>query len=420
LVLYVSPAGSEGGTGLTPDSPVTLLEAQEMLPDVADNDCRHVVNLAAGVYGNIKGIHVKGGFEAAVNGVSYRGPAMAARTPSVGPQSATLVSTTELSDSKTRLSFSGANWTADAQLGWFLRITRGDNLVIYEIPAARNGANTIDIDVGVMVTGGAHLASLLQAGDVCEWVKPAVEISSDDGDKNLDSISISGKGAGFWNYDAGTKPGGWNGHTFERISFSTVFSMDAWGVSYDRCAFLGVDHNWLGGNAYFANCTSNGMQFQGGFCVEHDQAGCRADSASSPIYQLLDDPSMELLVTGAFIVGRGGGMSAIGASYLAEKNLSIYGSGSYGLAVYRGSFIANAPAANRNRLVAVQGDGNLTAVRATIGGLIRFNYLPDIQQVTGTSELVIEGESKLWSELLGVLGGNWVTNYGRITTAVLV
>lgn len=421
MILYVATNGSDSNDGLSAEAPLlTIGKAESKL----DAPGRHVINLAAGIY-DPNALNVRGGHEACVNGVSYRGPAMVARTPSQGPQSEELLEAEAINDAKTRLHFETGGWATDAHLGWFLRIKRGSNRVIFNIPAARNGSDWVELDVGKMLVGGTHLAELLQEGDVCEWVKPAVEIRSDPNAGNLSAIVIKGHGAGSWNFDDGNHPGGLNGPTFSGIAFTgAVFAINAWNISFAECSFDNIDNNFWGGSAHFSNCTSRGMQFQGGWSNQHDHAGCLPDSAESPIYRTLNAPSMELLCKGSIVVGRGGGMSALGASYLAEKNVSAYeATGSRaGIAVVRGSFVANAPSGSSNRLVAVQGDGNGWGVRVTLGGLARLNNISGVAQVSssGGSDIYLEGaNAETWANFLAspISGNLSNSNGGRITTA---
>lgn len=417
--LYVATDGNDSNDGLTPETPLASTQAAEdKLPWPARG--RHAVDyLGAGLFEQ-PGFFVKGGSEAAINGVSYRGSAaMVTRTPTQGPQAAELLEAEALHDGKTRLGFASGGWAESAQLGWRLRVIRDGKKVLFILPAARNGSDYVDLDVGRMLGGGTHTASLLQPGDVCDWVKPAIEFRSQPGGPEL-GLNFAGAGAGFSAYSE-TVPGGVNGHTFENIAFQSAVFSRAHGVSFANCDFQHTDNNFIGGSAFFLNCSSRGMQFQGNFCNEHDQPSLRPDSANSPIHQGIDAPSMELMVVGCFRVGRGGAMSALGASYLAEKNVSIYDAtgGRPALSVYRGSFVANPPSVNRNRIVCLQGDGNGIGVRCSWGGLVRVNADHDAPLVTGSTEVSLEGANpETWADFLSAPFNGDMSNTkgGRITT----
>jgi hypothetical protein len=282
--VYVDGAtGNDDNDGLTPATALETIPAvYRKFPILAANGCRVLVHLAAN--GGAQQTYaaecllVEGG-EPFVNAYAYRGPQMVRFTPTTGPAATTLGVTPAQSvdqsgnpavgAQRTRLNATGApGWTVNDLVGRFARVTRGGDLVIFELPITANTAGGVIVDTfGIVGT--------VAQGDTIEIVEPGALIAGDILGDNFGTTGIRGTSS----LDGAITVTS-QGCTFERLAFFSPQGFNAIGISFDRCLFQ-IAAGFLNGDVAFVNCSA-----MGGLQLDADvqsQPQSRPDSGTSPL-----------------------------------------------------------------------------------------------------------------------------------------
>lgn len=316
--------GSDSNDGLfavqvpgTTNGPLKNVGAiYEKFPNRAFAGCKIIVNLigptsgAAQLYNDIRTIYLDGGDNlifpfrfrggTIVGGVFVAG--MILYVPTTGPATAALdvVPSTVLqlpnasgvlTNLRTQLNFTAAapGWTVDdfAARG-FVRVTRAGTMRYFELPIARNTANTLIVDT--LGIDGDILAT-----DTVEIVRPAVDWRgpSNADTNNVATLSVMG------NSGPGLTPGGFGkdgGATFERITFGGNWaSKGPLALCFDRCALSGQNSLYFVDNMTLVNCALQ----RGGINVivtkfARFPGNSRPDSPTVPTLQAVTSPAVSV------------------------------------------------------------------------------------------------------------------------------
>jgi len=252
--------GDDNNSGTSADSPLqTIAAVYGRFPLEAFEDAVVNINLAGtgtsdqAVY-EVKTLHV-GSNRALTSNYSYVGPAFIPIVPTTGDPTGALSSTPGTSVDvngdvpglgliRTRLNVAGTpGWTTDDFIGAYVRITRGGELVIPELPISRNGAATIFVD-------RLDVTDAVEEDDVVEIVRPAVRIEGPAADFN--AFLIRG------GYGSVTSFGLAATAQFTRLElFGAVPTLTA-GCGFDRCTLSSFIQGF-GGAPRFGNCLVDGF-----------------------------------------------------------------------------------------------------------------------------------------------------------------
>lgn len=330
--------GNDANSGLSTAAPLrTIAGFYQAFPFLYGNGARITANLAGGGgfgasatsqinYTGVQMIWV-GGLDPHP-AVCFRGPYMVPITPATGTSAPTLTATpTQIVDQtnavnaagqRTKFNFVAAGWTVNDlrdKLAW-IRVRRGGNMVLFELPITDNDASACYVDAAPIAVG-----TVLQT-DTVEIVTVGAMIVRDTVAENFDYMRISGFGSyqSFAGFGVTT-----TGHTFERIGFSgNVIVQNVPGVGFDRCGFDGPLLEIHGGsNTAMFGCKSRGevdWNTHGG----NFYSG-RPDSATSPDPGNLYTQSHLVIVNGGrlYIGGVEGGS---GGTWRTQYNLCVTGS----------------------------------------------------------------------------------------------
>lgn len=190
-----------------------------------------------------KTLRLIGGNDALACTFAFRGPEMVRAVPATGPSTAALDAASFVvrvdqtgassgSGNRTKFNFTTAapGWTVNDLAGCFLRIKRGSQLVLNEIPICENTSNSITVDV-------LGIVGVVLSSDTVEICHPAVKIAGpaqDVGGTDCHLLNIVGQG------ESSLHGPGSNYSTFERIAFATVTAQGQGCITFDRCLF---DHD---------------------------------------------------------------------------------------------------------------------------------------------------------------------------------
>ncbi len=352
--------GTQATQGAATVGPVQTLERLlDLVPLMPAGACTVIVNLATGAGGgqatySANALYLEGGRGVGQNWM-YRGPQMVLFSPATGVATAALDAATPaqvlqlpdasdtLFNARTQLNFTTAapGWTSDDFSGRaFLRVKRGGNLVIFEIPIVYNTSNTIVVD-------DPSISPLILSSDTVEIVRPGAVIQGSSG----------GELAMFVGGSNSTGSGG----AFERIAFAgSRLNLNGYpGAPFDRCAFpSGMQVNVNGGALSVTNCCS-----RGNFVINSTNSrglrNSRVDSGSSPINT---GPSVGLALCNAGLLL--GVIYSGSGCMIMPRTLSL-----------RGSQIATSAGGSFAMLqgVALLGDNGSVVAKAQNGGFVRFD-----------------------------------------------
>ena len=258
LNVYVdADAGDDANGGLSPtDALQTMAAVYDKFPTSAIQPGEVVINFAAGAGGTQATYEVYPLFSEGRGVVKalyrYVGPDFIAFSPTTGPSSATLDAGTpatriDASDAasgsglRCQLNFTTAapGWTAEDFAGVaFVRITRGAQRVVAEMPISGNTADTIYVD-------HEGLVGVVQAGDLVEVVIPGAALTAPAG---LFFLSTTGDSALFpTSFISDRQP------TFSRLDMSNGGFYRTVCI-FDRCNIEGF---FEAGLPVFSNCINN-------------------------------------------------------------------------------------------------------------------------------------------------------------------
>lgn len=276
------------------------------------------------------------------NCLVFRGPTnMILGVPATGPATAALdvalpariiddTGAANPAGQRTELLFTVAapGWTAHdfgpTLQGYFCRVTviATGNKLIYEQPIADNTASSIILDDGgvlapLVVAAGAATLTV-------EIVYPAAAIrGATDLGAGIRVCMVRGAGA-----ITGLAPlvATDMGANFERLVLVTAQVVSGTAISYDRCCVIpgaGITSMTVTGSCHFVNChgVQTSIQLENNAYHGRD-VGCRPDAAANPVNQI----DMVCAIFNQLIV-------ASNSRFVADKNLSVYGSTGAGIAV---------------------------------------------------------------------------------------
>lgn len=295
----------------------TLHEVYLRIPDLVGNDGGLTIHLADDGAGGVADYPVNelrlGGAAGWFNAYRYRGPQMVLVTPTTGD--ATIVGglTATLVGQRTRIDVApNPGWTVNDFQGKFLRVTRGGELVFFELPIAENDADSVFIDTRTGISAN------IQAGDTIEIVQPGAKFVSTS---NGLCIFIRGHAgclptdSAFWaTYETDKQAA-----SFERVHIGDFPVMaGVHGLTFDRCVLDNTPF-FKGGSVSFINtiCTL-GIKLSC-MSLEFPIQG-RPDTPTSPIHQTIGDASVELLCTEILLIGNPDGIG----QYKTFRNVSVY------------------------------------------------------------------------------------------------
>jgi len=312
------------------------------------------------VYGTDRTV-IAGGGEGAQSSYVYRGPQMTRIVPTTGPPIAALdVVPVVTVGERSRFDFTTAapGWTANDLRSFFLRIKRGADLVIYEIPITENTTDTIFVDT-------KDIAGLVVAAtDTAEIVQPAVMIDGPGGD-NFGVVAITGT-----NMNGSLDPDT-SGHLFERLAFGFLIADNLTGLVFDRCRLT------FGG--FFVRDTVSFISTSTLFGVQLEMCGT-ANNLENPRHDSPGSPINAVPFVGyqGFFGRFGIGAFVAGPSvYYSWWNLSVYASDIDGVLVDAQSALVMGTLQSDSHDSALQGSGNGTilgvGLRCQRGGLARIN-----------------------------------------------
>jgi hypothetical protein len=214
--------------------------------------------------------------------------------------------------------------------GYKVRITRAAAKVIWECPIADNSADTIIVDT-------LGLFGVVLATDTVEIVFPAAQIrGATDFGGGVRICSIRGEGAQFIALAALTAAS--MGHNFERLAFQDTIVEGAF-VTFDRCCLTPgiIANTTIKGSAHFKNSMAvqtTTMLNEGGCCYDMTIAASnvpRPDGPADPINQVV-------CIEGVFYAIQCGNDGTASPGYfVADDNVSCYGSAADGIYCTRGS-----------------------------------------------------------------------------------
>lgn len=256
-VVYVDPVnGSDLSDGTTEARALaTLEEVYRQYPLLTLGGASVIVNILNSsdeVVELVTNAVVVGGHALGSPTYAYRGPAMILAELATGESAgATLdLDATPCVDvgKRTRFDFTTAapGWTANDLRGLYIRVTRGADQILWELPIAENDSDQIFVDCLGITTN-------VLTTDTVEIVRPAVRITGPDAAINAYTIVGIGGAAGA----IGTVAGGLGGCVFERLEMGGIpAALGCEGLSFDRCLFGSFYFN--GGSAGLVNCAARG------------------------------------------------------------------------------------------------------------------------------------------------------------------
>ena len=347
--VYVDPLnGDDTNDGLTPATALqTTEEVYRKFPWQLLGTTKLTVNYindsGAQIDVTLFAFHIGGGGESFFNSYQYTGSQMTPYVPATGPSTAALDAGTPVervdqtnvasaTGNRTRFNFTAAapGWSANDLVNRFIRVTRGADLVIPEIPISENDADHVYVDT-------LSIVGVVLDTDTIEIVEPAVRFLGDAA--NLNSVTILGKSSGI--------EGGFSDAcTFRRIAIWMPHFTGIYGVQFDRCHFVGhYGFRGLESLMAFVNCSSDrGVILTGGSTY---QPYTWPDSGSSPIHPYDAAISLQVARHGAdptpygFYIGIAQETGQRGSCvFVFGYPVSAYGCHDGGIQVNAGSFFS--------------------------------------------------------------------------------